>query len=268
MAIIHCSYGNEERRNHVLPEYHLLCLILSLSMSILLFRSEKLKRVYSPLSNIVNFALVLRVCSTILFFMYFPYDENNGNCTEMLVGRGVIVLIMFGELHQVYFIANVLGVNRFRFQLGFGFSITLETTLRIATAVMIVTVLSTMALFQSIMVFRNLWTLFIISLQLYFISYARDRRFRSLDTEAQVEALIDANNEVVNIFEALSWLQIIPTVICLVYRVVEFFGYHRYYTITEAVMMTLEAVGTVFFYIKVIILQEKGNAVSVEIVED
>lgn len=133
---------------------------------------------------------------------------------------------------------------------------------------MIVTVLSTMALFQSIMVFRNLWTLFIISLQLYFISYARDRRLRSLDAEAQIVALIDANNEVVNIFEALSWLQIIPTVICLVYRLVEFFGYHRYYTITEAVMMTLEAVGTVFFYIKVIILQEKGNAVSVEIVEE
>mmetsp|Transcript_31588 Transcript_31588/g.34532 ORF Transcript_31588/g.34532 Transcript_31588/m.34532 type:complete len:267 (-) Transcript_31588:1950-2750(-) len=266
---MNCYYGHEERRNHVLVEYHLLSLILTLSMTLLLFRSEKLRRVYAPLSNIVNFSLVLRMCSALLFFMYYPYkDDNSGNCAEKLVGRIGIVLIMFGEMHQIYFIANVLGVSRYRFKLGLGLSIALETTLLIATTVMVVTVLSTMVFFQSIMVFRSIWTLFIISLQLHFISYARDHNRRGSDPEEHSIALIDANHEVVNIFEMLSWLQIIPTLISFLYRLIELSDYHQYHANTDAVMMTLEVVGAVFFYIKVIILQEKGSAVSVEIVED
>lgn len=265
-----CSYGQEDRRNHVMLEYQLFSLIISVSMSFLLLGSEKLRRIYAPLSNIVNIALILQLLSTALFFIYFPYDEEHGNCSEIFLRRIFIVSIMFGELHQVYFIANVLGINRYRFQLGGGYSISLETMLRIATVVVIVTVLSSLIIRRLFMLFRNVWGLFIISLQLYFIDYARKHQSRREDEEASSrhsEALIDVNHEAVNIFESLSWLQIIPTSIAFVYRLIEFYEY-RYYGSIDAVMLILDCVCNAFFYIKVIVLQEKGNAVTIQIVED
>ena len=48
--------------------------------------------------------------------MYNPYAENKGNCAENLTGRTFFALIMFRELHQIYLLANMLGLGSHRFK--------------------------------------------------------------------------------------------------------------------------------------------------------
>ena len=92
-----CLYGSEERRNHQLKRDQAISLLLCLTISFLLFSSE-LRRVYKPLARIVNASIIIKLLSTSFYFLYFPYNENEGNCTEIFLSRVYHGLIMLGRL--------------------------------------------------------------------------------------------------------------------------------------------------------------------------
>jgi hypothetical protein len=117
-----CLYGSEARRNQQLKRDQAVGFLLCLTMSILLY-NKQLRRLYLPLSKIVNAALFLRFLSASLYFYYHSYGENEGNCAEIIVSRIYSGVIMLGELHQVYFVATLLGVGNESLAISFMFSI-------------------------------------------------------------------------------------------------------------------------------------------------
>lgn len=168
---------------------------------------------------------------------------------------------MFGEMHQCYFIANVLGMTRFRFHIPCYGPLSLEYALRIATLLAGASIF--LALFNKpmFMMIHDIWALLVVTLQLYFISTARKGSGDHSST-----ALVDVKSDAVSIFEALSWLQIIPTTIALADRVLEYQGVFLFVSL-DGVMLILECLTIYLFYIKILVLQEKANTVSVEVVE-
>jgi hypothetical protein len=74
--------------------------------------------------------------------------------------------------------------------------------------------------------------------------------------------VVDANVDAVRIFEMISWLQIIPTSIALVDRILEFF----HLSSLDGVMLILESLSAYLLYIKILALQEKASTVNVEII--
>ena len=255
-----CLYGSQDRRDRVLFEFHAFSIIVGVSICFLLLGSEKLQRIYKPLASVVNIALILQIASDILFFMYYPYSETVGNCSEVFVGKLQILAVMFGELHQVYFVANVLGLSRFRFQITRSSSISLEGFLQLATICIGYSLLASRVIKRLFMIDHLVWILFVVTLQLYFINYARLHAPRD-------QALIDANNDAVNIFQRISWLQIIPTCVALTDRILELNGLN-YYGSLDGVMLILESLSIYLFYIKILVLEEKGNSVNVEVFEE
>jgi hypothetical protein len=254
-----CLYGSQDRRDRVLFEFHAFSIIVTVSLCFLLLGSEKLRRIYKPLFIVVNIALLLQVLSDVLFFSSYPYSETQGNCSEVFVGKLNILLIMFGESHQLYFIANVLGLSRFRFSGGSNYSISLESFLQLSTVLAGVSIFISVFVKGIFMINHLLWALFIVILQLYFIHHAR--------FGPRTDAVIDANIDAVRIFEMISWLQIIPTCIALVDRILELNGLN-YYGSLDGVMLILESLGVYLFYIKILVLQEKASTVSVEVFDE
>lgn len=255
-----CLYGDQDHRDRVLFEYHAFSLIVAISLSFLLMGSDKLLRVYRPLYFVVNFSLFFQIFSDLLFFTYFPYNANEGNCFEFVVGRLYVLLIMFGELHQVYFIANVLGLSRIRFRILFSnSSISLQSFLQISTFFIALSLVCSIFLRGMFMIDQDIWSLFVVGMQLYFISYAKKGAVPS-------DAVVDVHNDAVSIFATLSWLQIIPTVIALTDRLLDLNGYHFYRSL-DGVMLILECLNEYLFYIKILVLQEKASTVNVEVYE-
>jgi hypothetical protein len=263
----YCLYGQEDRRNRVLFEYHFFSFVCAISFCFLLLKSSKLSKIYRPLYVIVNISLVLGILSDVLYFSYFPYSENQGNCSEIFVRRVYFLLIMFGELHQVYFIASVLGFLRYRFHIFGLVSISLETLLQASVLCLTISLISFFFVTHLFMIFDHLWALFVLLLQLYFIVSARKiggRRSEEEEDEGGV-GIIDPNNDGITIFETLSYLQIIPTIIAMTDRILEMCGLN-YYGSLDGVMMILEGLTVYLFYIKILVLQEKGSNVRVSVI--
>lgn len=262
-----CPYGSEDRRDRVLFEYHSFSLVVTCSLACLLLDSTKLRRVYQPLYSIVNMALLFKIASSVTFFLFYPYSEQAGNCTEQVIARVASLLVMFGELHQVYFIANVLDSSRMFLSLpgcGCSYSFSLENMLRWAALVTGGTILCTVGVRHMFMILRNLWTLFIVSLQLHVIYKAKHRQDDDAEDGGR-SALLDAASDAIANFEALSWLQIIPSCVALTDRLLELRGIHVL-TYLDGVMLILENLVIYLFYLKILVLQEKANTLHVEII--
>jgi hypothetical protein len=257
-----CLYGTADRRNRALFGYQLFQLILSTSMFILLFDSQKLRRLYLPLYYIVNCILPLQGAASILYFCYFPYADNEGNCSELFIGRAFIGLTMFGELHQTYFVANFLGVGNTRFHFGW-LSLSFEKVLQIASLLVCGSFITSLFIRKIFMISRNSWTLFISLLQIYLIRRARHVRTEQLP----LDAIVDVENDAVSILESLSWLQVFPTLATLTDRVFEYYGLGLIVSVDE-IMLILESVVNLLFMIKVLIIQEKANKMTVEVHSD
>lgn len=263
VASFHCTYGDADRRNRVLFEFHGFSIIAVVSLCCILLNSVKLRRIYLPLYHIVNVALLLQLLSNVLFFWYYPYPEEHGNCTELFVSRLYITLIAFGELHQVFFIANVLGLSRLKFDIC-GLSLSLPQMLQIATVLVSVTILSSVFVRRLFMMCHDAWSLFIVFLQLYVIQKARKQQEDANTLGAGVEAVLNVNNDAVIIFENLSWLQVVPLLVALLDRVLEFDGIFLFPSL-DAVMLIVELIGSYLFYVKIMVLQEKANTMNVEV---
>lgn len=203
---------------------------------------------------------MLQILSSGLFFWSYPYSETEGNCAEIFVGRLHCIFVAFGELHQVYFVANVLGLQRLRFHFPFTNALSLEAALRWATVLAMSSILLSIYVRRLFMTTRDTWGLFIALLQIYVIRHARQTK----QQQTYLEALVDPDNDAVVIFEMLSWLQVIPYSLALIDRVFEFQGFfvHPYF---DGVMLIVEHLGIYLFYIKVVVLQEKANAVSIDV---
>lgn len=272
-----CSYGDEDRRNRVLFEYHAFSAIVVCSLVLVFFGSNKLKRVYRPLYYIVNCILLLEICSDVLYFSGRPYtDEVPGNCLEMVVGRLSVLMTMFGELHQLYFIANVLGLSHFCFNFCNIKHLTLEQGLRYASILAGISIVCSLFIRRMFMLCHDIWALIVIALQLFFIDLARHKansssppsspRTFARQIEESSSAIIDVYNDAVGIFETISWLQIIPLIIALVDRLLEFDNIFIYVSL-DAVMMILEFLSIFLFFVKVLVLQEKASRVNIEIID-
>ncbi len=109
------------------------------------------------------------------------------------------------------------------------------------------------------MVTHDIWALLIISSQLVIINSARSNKN---ENERVDEAIIDSNNEAVRIFEILTWLQLLPLLVALVDRVLEYDGIFILVPL-DGVMLILEFLSIYLFYIKVLLLREKGSNMNV-----
>jgi hypothetical protein len=76
---------------------------------------QNLHKFYVPLARLVNITILLQLVSAILYFSQYPYGDGKGNCTEMFIGELYTVGITFAEFHQLYLIANILGLGRHNF---------------------------------------------------------------------------------------------------------------------------------------------------------
>lgn len=258
-SLTSCLYGDADRRDRILFEFHAFSIITVSSLVLILFNSSKLRRIYLPLYYVVNSALALQLISDLLYFFHYPYSDSKGNCPEVFIQGLYVIFIAFGELHQVYFIANVLGLNNFRFSFG-SLSFSLETFLRMATISAAVSIFVSVFVQRFFMMAHDIWALIIVFLQIYFIRYARKLKVDAPDAES----LIDANNDAVTMVETISWLQVIPLCVALADRVLEFDGIFLLPSL-DGVMLIVEFLGTYLFYIKMMILQEKANMLSVEV---
>lgn len=156
----------------------------------------------------MDISLILKTISPLLYFAYYPYEEGEGNCSEIFVGRLSKCFIMVEEMHQIYLLAHVLGMSFIPRWMS------LETALNILSVLVIVTIfLSYQSAETQIYVrpFRHLWSLIVSLIQINIISTARR-------VPSQKERdIISHNDATILMFEKLSILQLTPTVFLVAY---------------------------------------------------
>lgn len=259
------SYGTQQYQNRVLYEFHAFSMVVIISLAMLIFSSQSLKKIYLPLYRVVNAALFMQLLSDVVYFAFVPYPSTQGNCSEMILNRFCIILIMFGEMHQLYFIANVLGCTKLTAEfcgVTLTFPTSLESILRITSVLAAISILASLYVKKMFMMAHDVWALFIIAAQLLILVNAR----KSQDRWDDHQALVNSKDEGVRIFEIITWLQLLPLCVSLLDRILEFDGIFILVPL-DGVMMILEFLSIYLFYIKVLVLREKASTVRI-LVED
>lgn len=252
-----CLYGNEDRRNRGSFEHHTFSIVAFATVAFVILFHSNLHRMYAPLARLVDASIICRMVSDISFMMYYPYGENDGNCTDIYLSRVLIGLIMFGELHQLYLIANLLGLGNRTFSfLKFTFNI--QSLLKVVSILMGITVVSSMIVRQFKIV-RNVWVISIAALQIYVIGLSKRSEDDALDNR-----IVSGSDRCVAIYRKLSIMQIIPSVVTLFKRLLRLngilvFGYWG------AVSGCLDELCNILFFIKSLVIAENAN-VTVEVV--
>ena len=247
-----CLYGSEERRNHSMKRDQAVALLMSLTLVFLLFNG-KLRKLYAPLAVLVNVSIIVRLVQCITYFAYYPYEENEGNCTEIFLSRIYSGVIMLGELHQVYFLANFLGLGKFSFTFA-----TLPQLLNVMTVIIMMTIVGSLYL-RKLLIIRNLWTFVLACMQIYFIKKSRVQTV--LDNK-----LISGSASCVKLFEKFSICQLLPSAFCLVKRLLSVFGISLFGNLIS-VPNTMDEMCVLLFYLKVLIIQENAD-VSIEVIDE
>jgi hypothetical protein len=188
-----------------------------------------------------------------MYFVYYPYAELDGNCTELLINRLYYGVIMLGELHQVYFLANSLGLSRMKL---FGF--TWSQMLSFMTAVIFI-VLTASLYFRRLLIASNLWTFQVSCLQIYVI---RQSRIRDNVNDGQ---LISGNETSVRLFEKLSICQLLPSAFSFVKRTASFLLHIALFGPLVSVPNVMDEVCVLLFYLKTLLIAENAG-VTVELV--
>jgi hypothetical protein len=251
-----CVYGNAD--SETLLEYHLLCLIVTLCISTLLWSDFTLAKFYLPLSQMVNFSIVLQLISAIFYLFYYPYHSDESNCPEFFSSRLATVAIMLGELHQINLIANVLGIGLHKFNFHGRTSISLHAVLKIASWVVFLSMSVVFLYFgEATLIIENSWTLCVSLLQLYLIALAR-----KLLRGRQFEGVVSPNSSAVQIFESLSTMQVMLAIVSLIgLGASDFLTPFLTSSSILTLIYTLDEVVTLLFYIKIIVVKENSNVV-------
>lgn len=256
-----CLYGDEVRRNHSIKRGQAVGLVLCITVSLMLLYNAQLRRLYVPLAKLVNASLFMRFTGCVAYFLYYPYGENDGNCTELVISRLYAGVIMLGELHQVYLLANFLGLGRFKLRIPMipTASFSLTACLNALSAAILLTMLASLR-YRKLLMIRNLWSFIVSCIQLYFI---RHSLLPTITTEAQ---LVTGTDKSVKVFEKLCVCQLIPSAFAFAKRFSRLYGVNIFGD-TEGVPPILDELCVLLFYMKVVVISENAE-VSVEIVED
>lgn len=242
-------------------EYQVFCLLLTGTLIPLLLFNENLHNLYRPLALLVDASLVLQVLCCVLYFMWYPYSENSGNCAEALLSRFVTATIMFAEFHQVYFISNMLGLGKHNFRCG-----PLRNVLKVLIILNVSSSLSAFFIFPSyLLIVENLWTIIASSIQIYCIRLARALPWSSRDDGG---AALSANDSAVLVFEKMSILQLVPSLFCILFRLNEVFStsFSPQLLGLESVLLSVDVVCNFIFYMKTLLIKENAN-VKVEVID-
>jgi hypothetical protein len=255
LALQSCSYGADS--NRVMFEYQVFCAVLTVSISPLLLFNENLHNLYKPLARLVDISLILQLICCILYFISFPYPDNGGNCAEMFVSRLTTICIMFGEFHQIYFIAKMLGLGKHNFSCGGS----LERLLKFLLICSIFSISVSFFFFkEALLVVENSWTIIASSIQLYCIHLSK-----SLPWDRRNESIISSSDNAVVMFENLSILQLIPSTVCLVKRIVFIFNLFPLQKEFGAVFLIIDMLCNFLFYLKALLIKENSK-VNIEMV--
>jgi len=260
-SITGCSYGNLQRANGTIFDYHAFSLIIAFSLCVLLIFDTNLRRVYAPLSRIVKLSLFLTLLSNFLYFINYPYKENHNDCSEIIVGRTLTACIIFGELHQVFFLANVLGLgsNVFVF---FNFEWTLPSMMKTATVFLLLAFIPSIYIRMLFMINRNIWCFMVALMQIYFIRLSR----KYYSDSREIGGVISSTDSGIMMFEKLSILQLIPCVFCMAIRIMALYNWDDF-TKFEPTALTLDILCNLVFFLKVLLIKEHSN-VKVEVIEE
>jgi len=243
------------RRNETIKRDLAIALLLCMNVSCVLLYHAQLRRLYLPLSRITNASLIMRFAGCVAYFVYFPYAELEGNCTELVINRAYNGVIMLGELHQVYFIATSLGLGRMRL-LG----LTLSQMLNIFT-VMIFIVLTASLYYRRLLILSNLWTFQVACLQIYVIRQSR-MRGNVIDDQQ----LISGNETSVRLFEKLSLCQLLPSAFSFIKRTVSVLLHISLFGSLVSVPNVMDEVCVLLFYLKTLLIAENADVALEEMV--
>lgn len=254
-----CLYHDLNVRNGAFFEYHSFSLVVAVSVASMLLFSNSLLKFYIPLARIANAAIILQLCSDIAFFMYYPYSDNQGNCAEMFIGRLYIVFVAFGEMHQIYLLANMLGLGNYKFFRGYRCEISLDSFLKASFMSLIVSILYATVVYNSFTLMRNFWCIFVSMTQLYFVRLAKLRSAKATDQQQYL-----TTSSSIRIFEKISFLQLLPAMLCFGERLL-FLGGIDMIPHFDGVTMVLDVVCNLLFYLKLLLIKENSD-LTVEVV--
>lgn len=248
-----CSYGE----NRSTLEYHIFSIVLFTTIATVLLFHTQLARLYAPLARLVDSALIVRFIGDLSFFAFYPYGDQDENCTDVYLSRVVIGVIMFGELHQLFLLANLLGLGNRNFSfMNIRFNI--QNLLKGVTILLALSVLLSLIV-RRFKIIRNIWVILIAVFQIYIISLSKISSEDLLDNK-----IISASDRSVTIYRKMAIMQLIPSLICLIKRILRLYGiilFENWGSITQC----FDEVCNLLFFIKSLIIAENAN-VTVEVV--
>jgi hypothetical protein len=148
-------------------------------------------------------------------FIFYPYDPSSvlypGNCIEIILSRVSLAGVMLGELHQLYLLANVLGVDDRKLKLCYMVKpIKLEMLLRYISYLMIISTTGSI-FYRKTRFLSNLWYPLTSVLQIYIINL-------SITDVTTGQQLISGLEPSVTLYKKIASLQILPAIISFLYR--------------------------------------------------
>mmetsp|Transcript_14189 Transcript_14189/g.23613 ORF Transcript_14189/g.23613 Transcript_14189/m.23613 type:complete len:275 (+) Transcript_14189:36-860(+) len=258
-----CKYGGEE--DEEVFEFHMIVTILTIPLAVFLLYSSSLRRFYAPLARIVNISLIMSfVCSFLFFWQWGSIeDDSDDNCAEILLSRINTILVMFGELHQIYVIAYSLGLGAMKIPVFSFVTYSLEQVLNIAVVIVVATILVSFFYFRDVlMTIEDVWTVFISVAQLYVISVAR----KSKADDDGSASVISPNDSSILVFEKMSVFQLFLASICFSYRMALNCMGTAIFGRLDLTLSLLDEVCTFLFYLKTLLIKERTN-LSIDVVQ-
>ena len=180
----------------------------------------------------------------------------------MILERLYMACVMFGELHQIYLLANMLGMSGHKFFVDTEWEFSLESVMRVATLSIVITVIYATAIHHSFTLTRNVWCIFVSLMQIYFIRSSTSTKNRHRGDEvAMASTAINA----IRIYEKLSMLQLLPSAINFTERLCALFDIDVIHGFTSAAHV-LDVLCNYLFYLKILLIKESSAEVKVEVV--
>ncbi len=253
-----CLYGTLENANNVMHEYYLFVTVLTLSLVPILLFNHTLHRMYKPLATLVDISLVLQLVCSVLYFAEYPYADDVGNCAEVFLSQVLTAVIMFAEFHQIYFLANILGLGKHHFSC-WG---TLNKLLNILLMLSIMSSFLVLVYFKDyVLLMDSVWTAGVSSIQLYCIYLSR-----TLAWDRKMNGILSSSDSSIQMFEKLSLLQLLPASFCLLHRLSLTLNTGSFIGEVGSVFLVLDALCVFLFYLKVLLIKENSN-VKIDVVD-
>ena len=258
-----CKYDNYEIANYVMLQYHTFCIIMTIATAVLFLRDNHLFRMYIPLGRSVHISLFLQLAAAISYYMKFPYEDNLSNCPELVYSKLVTMSIAYGEIHQTYLLATVLGLQSYQLHLYSNMVISISTLCNILTVFTLAFIAISLTLHPEILhIYDNFFTIFIAFLQFYFIRLSKSMQEENHNQKSMLKPF----STEISIFENLTILQYLPSLFAGGRSVLQLLGgqiglfYLPRFDVLELVM---NEVNTLLFYLKASVIKETSNKVVV-----